>query len=374
MSDQMQILSRDAFAAVLSEVRQRTRELDPSRWALLQTIAAQLDFIAEKTARGRVPNEDDRARTTIGPLAARHLEQVDFEYADQLQELEYTFRRYDVLPAGSPVRRRGILQVWSGREGFRKLVLEPGVLRTIGTGRADFVVHGDPVGSPQFQIVWDGICAHVRAIAPHQIMVNGQPSWYGEMSNRGWVTAGRTTFRFLVEDRTPPPVPVSPTDASRAALAELVRSCDTGNLYAIIDAARSDRALQLVEESIDPYASLYDGEQGRAHDDVAPYLVDLQPDSWLLERLVSEGWNDAWGIYVESRAGFEKVRRHFRQFLAVEVEGKKNRMFFRFYDPRVLRAFAEVITPEQRIEFLSATDRVFFESSTAEISILHSVD
>ncbi|MFY0539101.1 DUF4123 domain-containing protein [Nannocystis pusilla] len=125
-----------------------------------------------------------------------------------------------------------------------------------------------------------------------------------------------------------------PSAAAVAALTELERGRDTGNLYAIIDAARSDRALQLVEESIDPYASLYDGELGRAFDDIAPYLVHLQPSSRLLERLVTEGWGDAWGIYVESGAGFDKVRRHFRQFLKVEVEGEARPMFFRFYDPR----------------------------------------
>ena len=146
MSDQMRILSRDAFATVLGEARRRTSELDPSRWGLLRLVDAQLEFMAKKTAGSRVPHEDDRARTTLGRLAARNLEQVDPGYADQLQELDYTFHRYHVLPAGPPVRRRGILQVWTGSESYRKLALELGTARTVGTGRADFVVHGDPAG------------------------------------------------------------------------------------------------------------------------------------------------------------------------------------------------------------------------------------
>jgi hypothetical protein len=361
MADLMRILSRDAFAEVLGEARARTQALDPSQWPLLRRIADQLEFMARMTARGRVPHEDDRARTSVGELAARELEQHDPEYADQLQELDYTFRRYHLLPPGPPIRRRGILQVWSGRETYRKLVLNLSEPRTVGTARADFVVHGDPAGGPQFQILWDGVCAHVQAEGPHRITVDGAPGWYGELANRGWMTAGRTTYRFLVEDRTPPPAPVAPTDAARAALAELARRCDAGTLYALVDAARSDRALQLVEESVDPYASLYDGEQGRAYDDVAPYLVHLQSDSWLLERLVTEGWGDAWGIYVDSRAGFDAVRRHFRRFLLVEAEGEPHRLFFRFYDPRVLHSFAASITPEQRREFLDAIDRIFLE-------------
>ncbi len=370
MADLMRILSRDAFTEVLGEALRQTRALDPSCRPLLRQIEAQLEFIAQETAGGRVPHEDDRRRTTLGPLAARNLEDIDPEYADQLEEIDYTFRRYPQLPSGPPVRRRGVLQVWSGRETYRKLVLDLGVPRTVGSAGADLVVHGDAAGSPHFQIVWDGVSAHVQAEGSHRLTINGQPAWYGEMANRGWMTAVRTTCRFLVEDRTPPPEPVTPSTAALAALAELERRCDTGNLYAIIDAARSDRALQLVEESIDPYASLYDGEQGRAFDDIAPYLVHLKPNSWLLERLVTEGWGDAWGIYAESSAGFDKLRRHFRQFLKVKVEGEAKSLFFRFYDPRVFRTLTEVMTPDQRPEFLQNLDRIIFEShATSSVEV-----
>ena len=155
---------------------------------------------------------------------------------------------------------------------------------------------------------------------------------------------------------------MAPTPASDAALAELRPRRDAGHLYAVIDAARSERALQLVEESVDPYASLYDGEAGRVFDDVAPYLVHFQRDSLLLERLVREGWGDAWGIFLESRASFDAVRRHLRQFLMVEVEGEPHRLFFRFYDPRVLKTFAEVITPEQRGEFMKQVEALLYEA------------
>lgn len=207
------------------------------------------------------------------------------------------------------------------------------------------------------------MCAHVHAVGRHRLTVNGRPAWYGEFANRGWMTAGNTTFRFLAEDRTPPPKPVPspPPPAIDAALAELVPRCEAGRLYAVIDAARSPRALQLLEESVDAYASLYDGEAGRAHDDVAPYLVHLRGDSWLLERLVGEGHGEAWGLYIVSDRDFEAVRRHLRQFLMVEAEGEARRLFFRFYDPRVLATFAEVISPEQRSEFTKGLECLLYE-------------
>lgn len=357
----LQILSRDAFTQVLGAAQRHVLTLDP-RWPLRAQVASQLEFMAATTDEGRVPHEDERTRTSLGPLAARNLEESDPAFADQLQQLGYTFHRYPLLPKGPPVKRRGILQVWSGRESFRKLILSIDAPRSVGTAHADLLVHPDPAGAALFQIHWDGLVAHVQAHDPHRLTINGEPAWTGELANRGWMTAGSTTYRFFVEDRTPPPVPVAPTPASTAALAELSRRCDTGHLYAVIDAARSERALQLVEESIDPYASLYDGEPGRAFDDVAPYLVHLQRDSWLLERFVTEGWGDAWGIFLLSSANFDAVRRHLRQFLMVEVDGEAHRLFFRFYDPRVLKTFAEVITPEQRAELLQDLDALLYEA------------
>ncbi len=359
MSDTMRILSRDAFAEALTQARVHTAER-PAGWPLIAQIDAQLAFLAKTTASGRVPSETERSSISLAILAARNLAETDPEYADTLAELDYTFRRYAQLPMGAPVRRRGILQLWSGRHACRKIILDLGVSYAISNGGVPY--DGEPpAGVPHFQIVWDGVSAHVHAVGRHRLTVGGRPTWYGEMANRGWMTAGSTIFRFLVEDRTPPPKPVVPSPVADAALAEFDPHCSAGRLYAVIDAARTPRAVQLLEESVDPYNSLFDGEAGRANDDVAPYLVQLRSDSWLLERLVREGLGDAWGIYLVSGAGFDTVRRHLRQFLMVEAAGEERRLYFRFYDPRVLQTFADMITPEQRREFMKDLDVIVYE-------------
>nr|WP_276604335.1 DUF4123 domain-containing protein [Nannocystis pusilla] len=219
------------------------------------------------------------------------------------------------------------MQVWSGRESFRKIVLDPGIGRTIGTADAEVVVHPDRAGSPQFHIVWDGVCAHVQAIDPHRIVVGGEPCWTGEMANRGWMQAGRTTYRFLVEDFTPPPAPVKPSEAALAALARLRGLRDAGTLYGIVDAARADRPIELIEESVDPYASLYDGEQGRAFDDVAPYLIRFERDSGLLERIVGEGWGERGAS--SSSAGPNRGRASpLRRFCGSTSRARRTRSSF----------------------------------------------
>lgn len=365
MPDTMRILSRDAFAEVLGETRTLTDRLGGGT-STLRAVAAQLAFMAEKTARGRTPSAPERSQTTLGPIAVREFETSDPEYADRLEELDYTFQRYPQLPPGPPVRRRGILQTWTGPGAFAKQIFE------LGQGYL-LTTHGAPLeeppktDEPHMFLVWDGVSAHVQARGKHRLTIGGNPMFYGELGNHGWLVAGETTFRFFVEDYTPPRTPPKPTPASEAALAELRRRRETGHLYAVLDAARAMRPLQLLEESIDPFASLYDGEAGRALDAVAPYLVHLQPSSQLLDRLVLEGWTDAWGIFLESPASFTAIRRHLRQFLKVEAEGTARPVFFRYYDPRVFSDFAELVSPSQRAALLTTVTAVLYEDGDQKL-------
>ncbi len=369
MPEVMRIRSRGTFAEALAEARAHVDDLLPTDPRLVP-VAAQLAHMARTTADGRVPADDERQCTDLGPLAARTLEMSEPRLADQLEELGYTFHRYPRLCEGPAAHRRGILQVWSGPQSFRKLVLGPGEPRTVGTADADLVVDGEPPRGPQFRIVWDGVAAHILASEPHRLRIDGLPAWYGELGNRGWLIAGATTFCLFVEDWTSPPTPVQPSDAAEAALTRLRPSADGDELYAVVDAARATRIRELLCESVDPYASLYDGEQGRAFDEVAPYLVRLRRDSGLIERLIREGWGDAWGIWVVARVGFDELRRHLRRFLMVEDQSEKRRLFFRFYDPRVLRSFAEIATPAQIAELTGAPCDLLFEREDGTLGAL----
>lgn len=359
MPEVMRIRSRDAFAEVLAEARARADVLLPGDPRLMNQVVAQLEHMARVVLEERRgPTADECARVNLGVLAAREFEATEPGFADQLQELDYTFRRYPQLCAGASRRRRGILQVWSGPGSFRKLILEPGVPQTVGTAGADLVVDGDEPRSPQFEVVWDGVAAHVLAIEPHAIRVGGVSALLGELANHGWMSAGDTTFRFFVEDYTPTPELRTPTPGAEAALERLH---GRRGLYAVLDAARASRVLVLLNEAVDAHASLYDGEGGRAFDDVAPYLVQLRPDSQLLVKLIAEGWGDAWGIWIVGGGEFEAVRRHLRKFLKVDDRAGGRRLLFRFYDPRVLRSFVEVAKPAQADELTGEFEELLFE-------------
>ena len=131
-------------------------------------------------------------------------------------------------------------------------------------------------------------------------------------------------------------------------------------LFAILDAARDPHVLALLIQSDHEYQSLYEGTKGESLSDVAPYLVRLPSDSPLLETLVEKGWGDSWGVYLTCDKPFKEVRKHFRHFLMVKTdEGKE--VYFRFYDPRVLRVFLPTCLPEEAEQFFGPIDSYYFE-------------
>jgi hypothetical protein len=137
-------------------------------------------------------------------------------------------------------------------------------------------------------------------------------------------------------------------------------------LFAVYDAARSPQVLELLKTAQEKQQSLLEGAKGEALGPWAPYLVALPPGSALLETLVQEGWGKAWGIYFTCPLPFEEVRKHLRHFLTVRDEENVD-CFFRFYDPRVLRAFLPVCTREELRTFFGPIRRFKMEGRPRQV-------
>ncbi len=138
-------------------------------------------------------------------------------------------------------------------------------------------------------------------------------------------------------------------------------------LFAVLDAARSPRILKLLQGAKPEYESLYEGPEGEELAEVAPYLVSLPRDSELLERLVLGGWGESWGCFLTSPQPFTETRRHLRKFLLVQDERTGRQLYFRFYDPRVLRAFLPTCTAEQRAGFFGPLGSFLVEGARGEL-------
>lgn len=307
---------------------------------------------------------------------------------------------------------RLIVEVRGGRANGTKAVIEPG--RTLRFGRtelADVAVPGDEMLSGvHFELSWDGERCRLRDRKSHGgTTLGGAPVLTAEVPHGGWIRAGRTDFLVHVEGHsagqgiTPDPDPDIDGDPDRDVDGDDVHAAETAKkllesngsgalngthdardggsdarvaaaekalwalreiaarepLYAITDGARDERIVRILRESVERHESLYDGVDGEALEDVAPYLAGpMRADSMLLDRLVLEGWGNRWGILVTSPAPFKEVRRHFRRFLMVEMEETEQKLYFRFYDPVVLERFTNHWTPAQKRDLMDSTSRL----------------
>jgi hypothetical protein len=152
----------------------------------------------------------------------------------------------------------------------------------------------------------------------------------------------------------PPPARWKPATAELRAARETALAALRAEkgLYAILDAARDARIKALVDVCEEEVRSLFDGPQGDVLAEVAPYLVRFGERSELLEVVVNEGWGDAWGVFLTSGRPFDEVRRRLRRSLMVMDEETGKRLYFRFYDPRVLRLFWPGATARQTSEMV----------------------
>jgi hypothetical protein len=226
-----------------------------------------------------------------------------------------------------------------------------------------------------FELAWDGSTCLLRDLGSVAgTLVQGVRVEEAEVPHGGWIRAGLTDFLVHVEDHTPPPLddedaPMETQEASEAkegALVALLDHAAAGKLYAVVDPAREDRLLVLMRESVDRCQSLYEGVEGLAMSEVAPYLIHVAPDSSLLAHLIMEGWTKRWGIYFVSDDSFADARRHLRRLLMVEDENGQP-LYFRFYDPRVLAAFLPTCTEQQRGAVFGDIEAFLIEGPRGEI-------
>ena len=132
-------------------------------------------------------------------------------------------------------------------------------------------------------------------------------------------------------------------------------------LFAIVDAARDVKALAAVRQTGEYYESLFDGQLGAATAEAAPYLVAIPKNSPLLETLLRLGWGRSWGVYFTSFLPFPEARKHLRRFLIVRSDAGRE-MYFRFYDPRVLRVFLPTCTVPEAMQFFGALSCYMMEA------------
>jgi hypothetical protein len=139
-------------------------------------------------------------------------------------------------------------------------------------------------------------------------------------------------------------------------------------IFYIIDRARTGSDMGGIFEYNVDVSCLYIGESAENLADYAPYLINLTDDLQALDWLLNKCYGDNWGIFIYTKISFEKIYKHFRKFLIVQTEEGKE-LYFRFYDPRVLRVFLPTCDSEQLKEFFGPIDYFLVESENPDILI-----
>jgi pSer/pThr/pTyr-binding forkhead associated (FHA) protein len=279
------------------------------------------------------------------------------------------------------------LEITSGPQAGETFPLRSNRQVQIGRGPdPEISVSTDPLVSElHFAFWWDeGGCRIEDLRSTRGTLLNGQKINQAAVHNGDKIVAGQTQFivRIKPDPGMPEVAPISERrgvavqEQDRRPVAESTRAKDQPAqfddlleilrsqpqpLFAILDAARDPKVLETLRKSDQRYQSLYEGAKGEELAECAPYLVELPSESALIETLVRDGWGKSWGIFLTSTGSFKEIRRHFRRFLLVQTEDGRE-LYFRFYDPRVLRIFLPTGDSRQALEVFGPVSLYLMES------------
>ena len=136
-------------------------------------------------------------------------------------------------------------------------------------------------------------------------------------------------------------------------------------VFVVLDGASVPGLLAKLTELQPVHTCLYRGDIEPDLAEVAPYLVQLEPDAPFTDWVLTEGWGNHWGVFLTARTDFGTVHRHLRKLLIVhDPDGKP--LYFRFYDPRVLRVFLPTCeAAELKDMFGAVVESYWFEGDDA---------
>jgi len=128
----------------------------------------------------------------------------------------------------------------------------------------------------------------------------------------------------------------------------------------VLDAARLPELPATLEGLGARHRTLFEGESAVALADVAPYVVRLEGNAATSDWLARTIWGQSAGILLVTEASTRQLRKHFRSLLMVLDESGET-LYFRCYDPRVLRAFLPTCTGIELDEVFGPIDAFILE-------------
>jgi len=140
--------------------------------------------------------------------------------------------------------------------------------------------------------------------------------------------------------------------------------------YVLLDAARDERIYPAVMRADAEWTCLYRGDAAVTMAEVAPYLVQLDRASRFTSWAIEQGWGNSWGVFLNAPVTLEVLRNHFRRFVFAQLPDGRN-VYFRFYDPRVLRVYLPTCTAEEAGKIFGPVERFVVEPEREDDRPLH---
>lgn len=251
------------------------------------------------------------------------------------------------------------LEVTHGKYLGSTVSLEEGDVCRVGRSiKTEIYLPDDSaLAESHFILTFDGFSGRVIDSGGGTFL-DGEQVLAAEIEESCWLKAGETEFAVLFDEDFS-------SDNLNTPIKRLVKflRAQEGDLFCLLDAARDEKILPLLHVSNVKFMSLYQGESQRQLSHVAPYLIEFRKDSVFLEKLLRNGWGKRWCSFFTSDAPFALLRKHFRKFLFVQDE-RGETVYFRFYDPSILRTFLGSCNAEELSEVFGQITKIFTENET----------
>lgn len=143
--------------------------------------------------------------------------------------------------------------------------------------------------------------------------------------------------------------------------------------YVIIDAAIAEGNINSAMALNKNYKCLIKSKSEDELESVAPYLFAINKQTvdfsnWFF----GVGWNKNWGVLLFSNESLDDVYNHFCKYLIVTSDNKQD-VYFRFFDPRVLRMFLPSANAQQLRAFFGPVSTFIVEDEDEGIVLKYSL-
>ncbi len=136
--------------------------------------------------------------------------------------------------------------------------------------------------------------------------------------------------------------------------------------FLLLDAAKMRERIEEAKRFNPEHECLYKGEAADTLHSVGPWLFSFPTPSLFSDWYIANFEKQNWGIIIQSNSDFKSLYIHLKKFLLVKTEeGKK--LYFRYYDPRVLPTFLETADESQLETFFGPIDKFIVENENTEL-------